>query len=104
MIKATLIKHISLSTTFYLYKIYLKKNDSYHTWHQLDSGMIKMNQDVMWTQHSKCFPSLYIFRTLIMNIDFDRMLTNIDNSTDDYNGHKQKIMIIQVIQQFFVKC
>ena len=42
-----------------------------------------------------------LFRTLIMNIDCDRMLTNIDNSTDDYNGHIQKIMILQVIQQIF---
>ena len=36
-----------------------------------------------------------------MNIDCDRMLTNIDNSIDDYNGHIQKIMILQVIQQIF---
>ena len=36
-----------------------------------------------------------------MNIDCDRMLKNIDNSTDDYNGHIQKIMILQVIQQIF---
>ena len=27
------------------------------------------------------------FRTLIINIDCDSMLTNIDKSTDDYNGH-----------------
>ena len=33
------------------------------------------------------------FRTLIMNIDCDRMLTNLDNSTDDYNGHIQKNML-----------
>ena len=33
-----------------------------------------------------------------MNIDCDRMLTNLGNSTDDYNGHIQKIMILQVIQ------
>ena len=43
----------------------------------------------------------YIFRTLIMNIDFDIMLTNIDNSLDYYNGHIQKIMILQVIQHIF---
>ena len=43
------------------------------------------------------------FRTLIMNIDCDIMLTNIDNIIDDYNGHIQKIMILQVIQQIFVK-
>ena len=36
-----------------------------------------------------------------MNIDCDIMLTNLDNSLDDYNGHIQKIMILQVIQQFF---
>ena len=34
-----------------------------------------------------------------MNIDCDRMLTNIDNSTDDYNGHMQNILISKVIQQ-----
>ena len=36
-----------------------------------------------------------------MNIDCDRMLTNIDNILDEYNGHIQKIMILQVIQQIF---
>ena len=36
-----------------------------------------------------------------MNIDCDRILTNIDNSIYDYNGHIQKIMILQVIQQTF---
>ena len=36
-----------------------------------------------------------------MNIDCDIMLTNIDNSIDDYNGHIQKIMILQVIQHIF---
>ena len=39
------------------------------------------------------------FKTFIVNIDCDRMLTNLDNSTEDYNGHLQKIMILQVIQQ-----
>ena len=97
--KATLITHISLSPTLYLYPIHWKKNDSYHSWHQLDSGMIKMNQDVMSTRHSKCFFSIYIFRTFIINIDCGRILTNIDNSTYDYNCHIQKIMILQVIQQ-----
>ena len=29
------------------------------------------------------------------------MLTNLDNSIDDYNGHIQKIMILQVIQKMF---
>ena len=60
-----------------------------------------MNQDVMSTRHSKCFFLIYIFRTLIMNIDCDRMMKNLDNSTYDYNGHIQKIMILQVIQQIF---
>ena len=41
------------------------------------------------------------FRTLIMNIYCDIMLTNLDNSLDDYNGHIQNIMILQVIQQIF---
>ena len=36
-----------------------------------------------------------------MNIDCDRMLINLDNSKDDYNGNLQKIMIPQVIQQIF---
>ena len=36
-----------------------------------------------------------------MNIDCDIMLTNIDNSLDEYNSHIQKIMILQVIQQIF---
>ena len=36
-----------------------------------------------------------------MNIDCDSMLKNVDNSTDDYDGHIQKIMILQVIQQIF---
>ena len=41
------------------------------------------------------------FRTLIMNIDCDRILANLDNSIDDCNGHIQKIMILEVIQQIF---
>ena len=41
------------------------------------------------------------FRTLIMNIDCDMMLTNLDNSLDYYNSHTQKIMILQVIQKMF---
>ena len=36
-----------------------------------------------------------------MNIDCDRMLTNLDNSTDDYNGQIQNIMILQVTQHIF---
>ena len=38
---------------------------------------------------------------IIMNIDCERMLTNLEVSIDDYNGHIQKIMILQVIQQIF---
>ena len=37
------------------------------------------------------------FRTLIMNIYCDRMLTNIDNSIDDYNGHIKKVIIIYTV-------
>ena len=33
-----------------------------------------------------------------MNIDCEKMLTNLDNSTDDHNGGLQIIMILQVIQ------
>ena len=29
------------------------------------------------------------------------MLTNLENSTDNYNGHLQKFMIPQVIQHIF---
>ena len=32
-------------------------------------------------------------------MDCEKMLTNLDNSIDDYNGNLQKIMILQVIQQ-----
>ena len=63
--------------------------------------MVKNNQDVMSTRHSKCFFLIYIFRTLIMNIDCDRILTNLDNITEDYNGHLHKIMILQVFQLMF---
>ena len=41
------------------------------------------------------------FRTLIMNIGYERVLTNMNNSTYGYNGYVQKIMILQVIQQIF---
>ena len=37
-----------------------------------------------------------------MNIDGDRMLTNLDKSTDDYNCDIQKIMILQVIQHIII--
>ena len=36
-----------------------------------------------------------------MNIDFDMMLINLDNSLDDYNSHIQKIITLQVIQNIF---
>ena len=36
-----------------------------------------------------------------MNIDCDRILTNLDNITEDYNGHLHKIMILQVFQLMF---
>ena len=41
------------------------------------------------------------FRTLIINIDCGIMLTNLDNSIYYHNGHIQKIMVLQVIQQIF---
>ena len=45
--------------------------------------------------------SIYIFRTLIMNIDCKKYIENLDNNTDDYNGYVQKIMILQVIKLIF---
>ena len=36
-----------------------------------------------------------------MNTDCDKIIENIDNSTDDYRCYKQKNMIQQVIQQIF---
>ena len=36
-----------------------------------------------------------------MNTDCDIMVINLDNRLDDYNGHIQKIMILQFIQQMF---
>ena len=42
-----------------------------------------------------------LFKTLIMNIDCEMFLANLDNSTDDYRCHLQKVMILQVVQQFF---
>ena len=36
-----------------------------------------------------------------MNIDCENVLENLDNSTYDYRGHIQKIMILQVIQLIF---
>ena len=33
-----------------------------------------------------------------MNIDSEKILTNLDNSIDDHNGNLQKIMILQFFQ------
>ena len=41
------------------------------------------------------------FIALMMNIKWERMLTNLDNSPDDYNSHLQKLMILQVIQHIY---
>ena len=54
----------------------------------------------MSIRHFKCFFYIF-FRTLIMNIYCGRIKENMNNSTDDYGGHIQKIMILQVIQQIF---
>ena len=43
-------------------------------------------------------------RQVIMNIDHEKIIEHIDNSKDDYEFYIQKIMILQVIQQIFVKC
>ena len=45
--KATLTTNISLSATSNLHPIYRKNHVSYHPWKKFDSGMVKMNQDVM---------------------------------------------------------
>ena len=45
-----------------------------------------------------------LLRTLIMNIDCEIFLANMDNSIDDYRDSLQKTMILQFIQQIFVKC
>ena len=43
--------------------MYLKNHVKYHPWHQLDSSMVKMNQDVMLTHFSGYF-IWYIFQTV----------------------------------------
>ena len=53
--KANLITNIPFSSTTNLYPIYQKNHVTYYPWHQLDSGMFKMNQDVMSTRHYQCF-------------------------------------------------
>ena len=36
-----------------------------------------------------------------MNIYCEKSIENLDNSTNDYIGYMQKIMILQVIQHMF---
>ena len=36
-----------------------------------------------------------------MNIDSGKVIVKLDNSTNDYNGYIQKVMILQVIQHIF---
>ena len=79
--------------------IYLKNQVTYPPWHQLDSSMVKMNQDVMLTRSFKLFSLIYFFRHLIINIDYDQIIENLDNSEDKYKIYFQKIMILHVIQQ-----
>ena len=43
-----------------------------------------------------------MFGPLIMNINCDIMLTNMNKSTEDYNGKSQQIMILKVIQEIFL--
>ena len=38
-----------------------------------------------------------------MNIDCETIIEHMGNSEDDYRGYIQKIMILQFIQQIFVK-
>ena len=38
-----------------------------------------------------------------MNIQCDKVIEKIDKSNDEYRSYLQKIMIMQVIQQIFVK-
>ena len=44
------------------------------------------------------------FKTLIMNIDYEKIKENLDNTTDDFRGYIQENMILQVIKPIFVKC
>ena len=81
--------------------IYLKNHITYHPWHQLDSSMVKTNQNFMSTRRFKLFSSIYIFRQLIMNIYYENMIERIGNSEDDYRGYIQRIIIMQVIQLIF---
>ena len=63
--------------------------------------MVKMNQYVMSTRHSKCFFSNIIFGQLFMNIDCENIIEHMYNRDDDYRGYIQKVMILQVIPQIF---
>ena len=63
--------------------------------------MVNTNEMLSKLVIQKEFVFTIFFRMLIMNIDCEIMLTNMDNSTDDYNGHLQKSMILQMIQQIF---
>ena len=95
---ATWITNISFSKTKNLYPVYLKNHVTHHPWHQLDSGMVKINLDFMSNLHSKWFFQ-YIFKNVNHEYWFWEIIENLDNSTDDCNGYVQKIMIMQVIQQ-----
>ena len=43
------------------------------------------------------------FRQLIMNINFEPIIENLDNSKDNQRGYIQKIMIPQAVLHIFVK-
>ena len=62
--------------------------------------MVKMNQDVMSTRHSKLFLNIF-FRRFMMNIDCEKIIEHMDNSEDDYRDYIKKIIILQFIQQIF---
>ena len=64
---------------------------------ELINGQDESRCYVNWSFQGLFFNIFFIM--LIMNIDCEILLTNLENSTDDYNGNLQKIMILQVIQQ-----
>ena len=50
-------------------------------------------------------PSVFfnnVFRQLIMNTDFEKVIEHMNNIEDDYRGYIQKIMILQIIQNSFL--